>query len=152
MPVSDAEPTGILNPVTVDRPDFSDPRATVAPLLAVADLARALTFWVGQVGGVVEVQWDTYALIRIGAGRLHLAVAGEPPPDRAVRLAPPQGDGSEATGEVVIGVADCRAVVDALRRRGVAFLGPPASPAWGGELRAFCRDPDGHLVEISSPD
>lgn len=134
-----------------DSPSFPDPRAGVAPLLAVTDLDRALEFWVERMGAAPEVQWDSYALLRVGEGRLHLAVTGEPPPDRAVRLVPPRGDAQEATGEVVIHVADCRAVVDVLQQRGVEFLGPPTTPAWGGEVRAFLRDPDGHLVEISSP-
>ena len=102
------------------------------------------------MGAAVEVQWDSYALLRVGEGRLHLAVTSDPPPDRAVRLVPPTVGPQEATGEVVIRVADCRAVVEALQQRGVAFLGPPATPAWGGEVRAFLRDPDGHLIEISS--
>lgn len=130
-------------------PDFPDAGAAVEPLLAVADLGRSLEFWQDQLGGAPLLRWDGYALLRLGAGRLHLAVTGDPPEDRAVRLVPPRGRG-EATGEVVLRVADCAAVVDRLEQRGVRFLGPPATPAWGGEVRAFLHDPDGHLVEISS--
>lgn len=130
---------------------FPDPNAGVDPLLVVADLDRALAFWVQRIGAEAEVAWDGYALLRIGEGRLHLALAGEAPPDRAVRLVPPSVDPRQATGEVVIRVTDCRAVVEALEQRGVEFLGPPASPAWGGEVRAFLRDPDGHLVEVTGP-
>jgi catechol 2,3-dioxygenase-like lactoylglutathione lyase family enzyme len=50
----------------------------------------------------------------------------------------------------VLTVADCRAAVAELEARGVVFLGPPAEPEWGDEVRAFARDPDGHLVEITS--
>ena len=39
---------------------------------------------------------------------------------------------------------DCH---DTLRDRGAEFLTPPVD--WGGEIRAFFRDPDGHLIEIS---
>ena len=134
-----------------DSSGFPDARARVDPLLAVADLDRALAFWIEGLGADAEVRWDSYALLRIGEGRLHLAVSGEPPPDRAVRLVPPTIGTQESTGEVVIRVADCRAVVYVLQQRGVTFLGPPATPAWGDEVRAFLLDPDGHLVEISSP-
>ena len=134
-----------------DAAQFPDPAAGVAPLLAVADMDRALAFWVQRIGAVAEVQWDSYALLRVGEGRLHLAVSGDPPPDRAVRLVPPSVGLHETTGEVVIRVGDCRAVVQVLKRRGVEFLGPPATPPWGGEERAFLSDPDGHLVEVSSP-
>jgi catechol 2,3-dioxygenase-like lactoylglutathione lyase family enzyme len=118
-------------------------------LLAVADLPRSLDFWVSRLGGVVELEWDTYAKVRLGAGAVHLAVTGEPPPDRGIRLVPPVV-GEEAHAEVVLEVADCRAVVEELEQRGVVLLGPASEPEWGGEVRAFARDPDGHLVEFSS--
>lgn len=102
--------------------------------------------------GAALTRWDGYALLGLGGGRLHLAVTGDPPPDRAVRLTPPTHPNGDATAEAVIRVADCRATVDALTGRGITFLGPPATPAWGGEVRAFLRDPDGHLIEITSPE
>ena len=137
--------------MTEELPTFPDSSATVTPLLAVDDLTRSMSFWVGQVGAAVEVEWATYALLRIGAGRLHLAVTGDQPPDRSIRLVPPSGGEQHANGEVVIQVSDCLAVVTALLDRGVTFLGPAAEPPWGGEIRAFARDPDGHLLEITSP-
>jgi len=39
------------------------------------------------------------------------------------------------------------AAYETLRARGAAFLTPPVSSQY--EIRAFFRDPDGHLVEIS---
>lgn len=129
---------------------FPDVNATVEPLLAVTDLDRSLTFWRDGLGAVVLTRWDSYALVQLGAGRVHLAVTGDPPPDRAVRLVPPARGDTEAAGEVVLRVADCANVVRLLEQRGVRFLGPPAAPAWGGEVRAFLSDPDGHLVEVSS--
>ena len=132
------------------KPGFPDVHATVEPLLAVTDLSRSLTFWQDYMGGLLLTRWDSYAHLHLGAGRLHLAVTGDPPADRNVRLVSPERTATEATGEVVLRVADCACVVRQLRQRGVHFLGPPARPAWGGELRAFLHDPDGHLVEISS--
>lgn len=102
------------------------------------------------MGGEPLVSWDNYVLLRLGEGRLHLAVTGDPPEDRGIRLVPPGECDSEATGEVVLHVSDCVTVVGKLEQRGVRFLGPPTSPPWGGEVRAFLRDPDGHLIEISS--
>jgi catechol 2,3-dioxygenase-like lactoylglutathione lyase family enzyme len=131
---------------------FPDHRAAVEPLLAVRDLERSLAFWRDLMGGAPVMTWDSCALLQLGAGRLHLAVTGEPPEDRAVRLVPPLGPAAEVTGEVVLRVDDCAGVVRELEQRGVRFLGPPATPAWGGEVRAFLQDPDGHLVEISSVD
>lgn len=136
--------------IMLKEPGFPDADAGVEPLLAVTDLGRALAFWKDGLGGAVLMRWDNYAVLQLGRGRLHLAVTGEPPEDRAVRLVPPRGSGDEATGEVVLRVSDCGAVVSQLEQRGVQFLGPPATPTWGGEVRAFLRDPDGHLIEISS--
>ena len=48
---------------------------------------------------------------------------------------------------MTIRVPDCRAEYERLRARGAAFLTEPVESAW--EVRAFFRDPDGHLLEIS---
>jgi catechol 2,3-dioxygenase-like lactoylglutathione lyase family enzyme len=130
---------------------FPDAAARVEPLLVVADLSRSLAFWVDRLGGLVEVDVDSYARIRVGSGRVHLAVTGDPPPDRSVRLVPPSDDPATAHAEVVIQVTDCQRTCAELSSRGVSLLGPPTVPPWGGETRAFLRDPDGHLVEITSP-
>ena len=42
---------------------------------------------------------------------------------------------------------DCYAAYEVLRARGAEFLTPPVD--WGYEIRAFFRDLDGHLLEIS---
>jgi catechol 2,3-dioxygenase-like lactoylglutathione lyase family enzyme len=39
---------------------------------------------------------------------------------------------------------------EALKERGAEFLTPPYD--WGGEVRCFLRDPDGHLIELSEVD
>lgn len=66
-----------------------------------------------------------------------------------MRLVPPAAGEVSATGEVVVRGGNCRAVVDALERRGVTFLGPAAEPEWGGQVRAFALDPGDHLLEIT---
>jgi catechol 2,3-dioxygenase-like lactoylglutathione lyase family enzyme len=48
---------------------------------------------------------------------------------------------------MTIRVPDCRAAYATLFERGAVFLTPPVESAW--EVRAFFRDPDGHLIEIS---
>lgn len=130
---------------------FPDEHVTLAPLLAVSELARALEFRSGRMGFAVDVQWASYARLRIpGGGLLHLAEGGDAPPDREVGLQGPSRGSGNASGEVVLHVDDCRQVVAALEQRGVEFLGPAAEPAWGGEVRAFGLDPDGHLFEVTS--
>jgi catechol 2,3-dioxygenase-like lactoylglutathione lyase family enzyme len=46
-----------------------------------------------------------------------------------------------------IRVPDCRVAYQTLKSRGAEFLTPPVDN--GYEVRAFFRDPDGHLFEIS---
>ncbi len=49
--------------------------------------------------------------------------------------------------ELNIRVPDCVAAYEVLRSRGAQFLTPPVD--WGYEVRAFLRDPDGHLIELT---
>ena len=56
-------------------------------------------------------------------------------------------DPDRVHAELIIGVPDCRAAYVALSARGASFLAPPVEYPW--EIRAFFRDPDGHLFEIS---
>jgi predicted enzyme related to lactoylglutathione lyase len=48
---------------------------------------------------------------------------------------------------MTIRVPDCRAAYATLSERGATFLAPPVESEW--EIRAFSRDSDGHLLEIS---
>ncbi len=121
-----------------------------APLLAVADLDRAVGSW-SRFGADVAARTGHYVLLRLGGSDLHLAEQGPPPPDRDVALLAP-GSGPAASAAVVVRVDDCAAWYERLVADGVSFLGPPVVPSWGGETRAFLRDPDGHLVELNGPE
>ncbi len=46
-------------------------------------------------------------------------------------------------------VADIAKVYDQWRAAGAVFLTEPKDH--GGELRAYMRDPDGHLIEVGQP-
>ena len=75
---------------------------------------------------------------------LHLAVvvaATEVDVAGATHVEPPRVRGDS------IRVPDCEVAYATLRDRGAEFLTPPYD--WGGEVRCFFRDPDGHLLEIS---
>jgi catechol 2,3-dioxygenase-like lactoylglutathione lyase family enzyme len=63
-----------------------------------------------------------------------------------VTFAPPT-EADRVTSELVIRVPDCLAAYELLRSRGAEFLTAPVD--WGYEVRAFFRDPDGHLLEVS---
>lgn len=131
-----------------------------APLLVVSDLGASVDFY-ARLGFAVVTRWDTYAMLRADAdadtgtgtgAALHLALPGEPPPDRpSVALAAADPGSATVSALLVLTVDDCARAADELAAAGVELLSPPATPVWGGEIRAFLRDPDGHLIELNQP-
>ncbi|MGZ8604324.1 MAG: VOC family protein [Actinomycetota bacterium] len=67
---------------------------------------------------------------------------------QADRDVTPLEDPDRVSAELIFRVPDCREAYAILRDRGASFLTPPFDN--GYEVRAFFRDPDGHLFEISS--
>lgn len=140
----------VLAACTGHSPPPATPELSVAPLLVVADLPRSLAFYEHVVGATRVEAGDSYAKLALGSGVLHLATRSEPTPDKpGVTLAPPDAASPEVHGEVVLHVRDCRARFAQMTARGATFLAPPTVPPWGHEVRAFLRDPDGHLIELS---
>lgn len=138
---------------TADQPAVIGADMSVAPLLVVADLQRSLRFYEGVLGAHRVLAGESYAKLKLGAGELHLVTHSDPTPDKpGVSLVPPLPDAAAVHGEVVLHVRDCRKTFSTLSRRGARFLSPPTVPPWGHEIRAFLRDPDGHLIEISQTD
>jgi catechol 2,3-dioxygenase-like lactoylglutathione lyase family enzyme len=78
-----------------------------------------------------------------------LVTGGGPTADKPTVTFAPPADPDHVSAEMIFGVPDCRAAYEVLLSRGADFLTPPVEYAW--ELRAFFRDPDGHLFEISEP-
>lgn len=117
-------------------------------LLVVADLERSRRFYTEVLGAAVyrEYGGSSVVLAFLG-GWLLLVIGGGPTADKpSVSFAPP-ADPDRVGHAMTIRVPDCRAAHRTLAARGATFLTPPVD--WGGEVRAFFRDPDGHLLEIS---
>lgn len=125
--------------------------AALSVLLTVEDLDRSLNFYVGLLGAQVVDQSPWHAEVQWAPGtRLHLATPGPETPDRSgVALVVPQRPDQVDT-LLVFAVPDAQVVYDALTAAGLRALGVPSVPPWGGELRFFFRDPDGHVVEVFS--
>jgi catechol 2,3-dioxygenase-like lactoylglutathione lyase family enzyme len=117
-------------------------------LLVASDYSRSLAFYRDVLGAsVVREISDTLCLLSFGGSEIMLTVGGEPTKDKpTVTFASPTNV-DKVTSELVIRVPDCLAAYEVLRSRGAEFLTPPVD--WGYEVRAFFRDPDGHLLEIS---
>lgn len=89
----------------------------------------------------------TSVVLELVGSWLLLVTGGDPTGDKpTVIMARPPDPDLQST-EIIFRVDDCLASYRLLRSRGAQFLAEPVN--WGSEVRAFFRDPDGHLFEIS---
>ncbi len=128
--------------------DFPTTGVELRYLLVASDFARSLAFYCDVLGATVVRQIsDDLCLLSFGGGEFLLTVGGGPTRDKpTVTFAPPTGPNT-VSSELNIHVPDCVAAYEVLRSRGAEFLTPPVD--WGYEVRAFLRDPDGHLIELT---
>ena len=89
----------------------------------------------------------TLCFLSFGGSQILLTVPGGPTQDKPTVTFAPSASADRVSSELAIRVPDCSAAYEVLRSRGAEFLTPPVD--WGYEVRAFFRDPDGHLLEIS---
>ncbi len=117
-------------------------------LLVVSDLAASRSFYRDVLGAkVVREYGDTSCVLNFQGSWILLVTGGGPTKDKPdVTFAPPV-DPNTVSHELTMRVPDCQAAYEVLKSRGAEFLTPPVN--WGGEIRSFFRDPDGHLLEIS---
>ncbi|MFI6444263.1 VOC family protein [Kitasatospora sp. NPDC050543] len=116
-------------------------------LLVVSDVGRSRAWYEGVLGATVEREYEGSCVLRLLGSWLLLVTGGGPGEDKpTVSFAPP-GDPDRVSAELIFRVPDCRGAYETLRARGASFLTPPVDR--GYEVRAFFRDPDGHLFEIS---
>jgi catechol 2,3-dioxygenase-like lactoylglutathione lyase family enzyme len=129
-------------------PVFPADATDLTRLLVVADLGRSLAWYRDVLGAEVVAEYGgTSAVLRFVGSWLLLVTGGDPTPDKpsVTMAAPPDPD--RASAELIVAVPDCRAAHAELVGRGAVFLADPVEYPW--EVRAFFRDPDGHLFEIS---
>ena len=116
-------------------------------LLVVADTHVSRDWYVHVLDASVYGQYGTSVVLELLGNWLLLVEGGEPTPDKpTVTFAPPIDPDRVAT-QMIFRVEDCRKTYELVRDRGGEFLTEPVDR--GGEIRAFFRDPDGHLFEIS---
>ncbi len=128
--------------------DFPTADVELRHLLVVSDYARQLSFYRDVLGATVVREFPgTLCFLNFGGSQILLTVPGGPTQDKpAVTFAPP-ADADSVSSELAIRVPDCSAAYEVLRSRGAQFLTEPVN--WGYEIRAFFRDPDGHLLKLS---
>jgi catechol 2,3-dioxygenase-like lactoylglutathione lyase family enzyme len=127
---------------------FPGPEVELTTILVVTDVARSRDFWRDVVGAEVYREYGgTSCVLRLAGAWMLLVTGGGPTPDKPDVTFAAAADPSHVDHSFTMRVADCQAAYEELRARGATFLTPPVASEW--EVRAFFRDPDGHLLEIS---
>ena len=127
---------------------FPPPDATLTHLLVVSDIERSQHWYVDVLGAHLEHAYGgTSVVLKLLDQWLLIVTGGEPTADKPTVTFERPADPERVGAEMIFGVPDCHAAYDTLRERGAVFLTPPVEYDW--EIRAFFRDPDGHLFEIS---
>ena len=127
--------------------EFPAPQSgfVVTHFLVVADQDRSRDFYQSVFGATVVLERDP-VILKIANSWLILNVGGGPTDDKpAVTLAPP-ADPGHASAFLNIRVADIAAAYEEWSAKGAQFLTEPKDHAH--EIRAYIRDPDGHLIEV----
>ena len=127
--------------------DFPDPQSgfVVTHFLVVSDQDRSREFYRSVFGARVVLERDP-VIMRMANSWLILNAGGGPTDDKpTVTLAPPS-DPDQASAFLNLRVADIASVYAQWSARGAEFLTEPKDH--GREIRAYIRDPDGHLIEV----
>jgi lactoylglutathione lyase len=115
-------------------------------ILIVADLDRALGFYVDVLGLRLRHRSGDYAQLDTGTTRLALYTRSAMAKTLAMALDSPP---SNAPGfEVGFKVTNVDAAFNELIARGAHPVMPPTDRFWG-QRTAYLRDPDGHLIELA---
>lgn len=117
-------------------------------IMVVSDIDRSRAFYQDVLGAEIYREYGGTSIVLKFLGTWLLVVTGGGPTDDkpTVTFAPPP-DPDTVSHAMTIRVPDCRAAYETLQSRGAKFLTSPVESDW--EVRAFFRDPDGHLWEIS---
>lgn len=117
-------------------------------LLVVSDVERSKRWYTDVLGATVYREYGgTSVVLQILGAWIVLVTGGGPTEDKPTVTFGTPPDPDVVSSQLIFGVPDCQAAYESLKRRGAEFLTPPVDHGW--EIRAFFRDPDGHLFEIS---
>lgn len=117
-------------------------------ILVVSNMKKAKEFYEDVLGAEIYREYGgDSCVIQFLGNWLLLVTAGGPSDDKPNTHFVPPSNPNNVSHSFTIRVKDCMGCYETLRDRGAEFLTPPVD--WGAEIRAFFRDPDGHLFEIS---
>jgi lactoylglutathione lyase len=127
--------------------DFPAPRdgIVVTHFLVVADQDRSREFYRSLLDGQVVRERDP-VVMKVANSWLILNVGGGPTDDKPdVTLTTPT-DLDRTSAFLNVRVADIGRIYQDWSAKGATFLTEPKDH--GREIRAYVRDPDGHLIEV----
>lgn len=128
---------------------FPSDQMELTHILVVSDMSVSRDFYRDVLGATVYREYGgTSCVLRFLGSWLLLVTGGGPTDDKPEVTFTPPTDVSAVSHSITIRVPDCEEAYETLRSRGATFLTPPHD--WGGEVRCFFRDPDGHLLELSA--
>jgi len=131
----------------MDPRDFPAPSEgfVLTQFLVVSDQDRSREFYQTLFGGTVVMERDP-VIMKVANSWLILNVGGGPTDDKpTVTLSTPP-DPDHTSAFLNVRVADIKQTYADWTAKGIQFLTPPKDH--GAEIRAYVRDPDGHLIEV----
>jgi lactoylglutathione lyase len=131
----------------MDRANFPAPDQgfLLTHFLVVSDQDRSREFYTRVLGGTV-VHERNPVMIRVANSWLILNDGGGPTDDKPDVILETPPDLNRTSAFLNIRVADIAAIYDDWLKKGAEFLTEPKDH--GGEIRAYVRDPDDHLIEV----
>ena len=114
-------------------------------LLVVSDQDQSRNFYQSVFGGKVLRERDP-VIVEVASTRLILNTGGGPTDDKPTVTLTTPSDPDRVSAFLNIRVADIRKAYRTWTARGGEFLTEPKDH--GYEIRAYIRDPDGHLIEV----
>lgn len=127
--------------------DFPAPREgfVLTQFLVVADQDRSREFYRTLLDGKVILERDP-VILKVANTWLILNEGGGPTDDKPTVTLETPPDPDRASGFLNLRVADIWQVYRDWTAKGATFLTEPKDH--GVEIRAYVRDPDGHLIEL----
>ena len=127
--------------------DFPEPQSgfVVTHFLVVSDQDRSRDFYRTVFGARVVLDRDP-VIMKLANSWLILNVGGGPTDDKPTVTLRPPSDPDHASAFINLRVADIAAAYADWSAKGAEFLTEPKDH--GREIRAYIRDPDGHLIEV----
>src|SRR5438552_9709701 len=131
----------------VDQFDFPAPKEgfVVTNFLVVSDQDRSRSFYESVFGAQVLMERDP-VILKVANTWLILNVGGGPTDDKPTVTLTTPPDPDRTSAFLNVRVADIHKAYREWSAKGAEFLTEPKDH--GREIRAYIRDPDGHLIEV----